>query len=189
VHGIRRVQELRRQLVRDMLGTETGRGRLGWMAGTRRHWRKFGEDLFRSYKEQYVRSVLLGLRHTYYFWSFFLIIMYIPYLSSSSLYNQSFFAILPSSTGPNFLVSLQTIWSPKHPCSYEDIRPIGSGTATQQIAPQQQQQQLADPRLRRHFSKSRSQGKMWTPSSALFFAATTIATIGYGQPPNGKGTM
>lgn len=42
-------------------------------------------------------------------------------------------------------------------------------------------EQIKDPRLKRHrSSKSWTEkgGKMWTWSSALFFAATTMATIG-----------
>uniref|UniRef100_A0A7E4VZD4 TWiK family of potassium channels protein 7 n=1 Tax=Panagrellus redivivus TaxID=6233 RepID=A0A7E4VZD4_PANRE len=43
---------------------------------------------------------------------------------------------------------------------------------------------LLDPRLKRHRSSktwTEKGGKMWTWSSALFFAATTMATIGYGN--------
>uniref|UniRef100_A0A914Z6S0 Potassium channel domain-containing protein n=1 Tax=Panagrolaimus superbus TaxID=310955 RepID=A0A914Z6S0_9BILA len=45
-------------------------------------------------------------------------------------------------------------------------------------------EQFRDPRLKRHRSSKSSTekgGKMWTWSSALFFAATTMATIGYGN--------
>ncbi|KAI6194005.1 hypothetical protein M3Y96_01079100 [Aphelenchoides besseyi] len=44
---------------------------------------------------------------------------------------------------------------------------------------------LADPRVKRHRSSSKSRsetgGKLWTATSSLFFAATTMSTIGYGD--------
>ncbi|KAI6198402.1 TWiK family of potassium channels protein 7 [Aphelenchoides fujianensis] len=44
---------------------------------------------------------------------------------------------------------------------------------------------LADPRVKRHRSSSKSRsetgGKLWTATSSLFFAVTTMATIGYGD--------
>ena len=58
VHGIKRVQDLRRQLVKDLMEMDTESGRPVWMTGAGGHMRRFGEDIFRSYKEQYVRSVL-----------------------------------------------------------------------------------------------------------------------------------
>jgi hypothetical protein len=42
-----------------------------------------------------------------------------------------------------------------------------------------------DPRIKRHRSSSKSRsetgGKLWTATSSLFFSATTMATIGYGN--------
>ncbi|CAD5215049.1 unnamed protein product [Bursaphelenchus xylophilus] len=52
-----------------------------------------------------------------------------------------------------------------------------------------------DPREKRHRSSSKSRsesgGKLWTSSSSLFFAATTMATIGYGNvvPVTMKGRL
>ncbi|KAL3101105.1 hypothetical protein niasHS_001565 [Heterodera schachtii] len=61
---------------------------------------------------------------------------------------------------------------------YENVRFTNVHALQQLNAPHQSQM---DSRFRRHFSKSRSDGKLWTPSSSLFFAATTMATIGYGN--------
>jgi hypothetical protein len=55
VHGIRRVQELRRQLVKDMLNIGADIGQPKWMANTNEHLLSFGEDLFRAYKEHIIR--------------------------------------------------------------------------------------------------------------------------------------
>uniref|UniRef100_A0A183BWP4 Ion_trans_2 domain-containing protein n=1 Tax=Globodera pallida TaxID=36090 RepID=A0A183BWP4_GLOPA len=121
VLGIRRVYKLRQALTGHLMErSRSGEQRGRWMATMEEQLNSFSEDLFKSYKEQYVRYENVRLSHH--------------------------------------------LHSPQ----------------------QQQQQQLnqppqMDPRFRRHFSKSRSDGKLWTPSSSLFFAATTMATIGYGN--------
>ncbi|KAF7638933.1 hypothetical protein Mgra_00001455 [Meloidogyne graminicola] len=117
INGIKKVQELRKNLAKEILIERKLLEQQKWIKEKKLYLRKFGEKLFYIYKEQYVR--------------------------------------------------------------YEDIKPILT------IIQQQQQSSTSipylDPRFRRHFSKSRSEGKMWTPSSSLFFAATTMATIGYGN--------
>ena len=120
-NGVERISRLRRELVDIMweqkleialktnpneMTPEMLRIRDDWVAKVATHLQKFNENLYKAYKEEYVR--------------------------------------------------------------YGDVRMT-------------QKEQVRDPRLKRHrSSKSWTEkgGKMWTWSSALFFAATTMATIG-----------
>ena len=118
--GVDRINRLRKELVDMMwdqrlqmqhknaneMTPELMRIRDDWVARVATHLQKFNENLYKAYKEEYVR--------------------------------------------------------------YGDVR----------VTPKEK---VKDPRLKRHRSSktwTEKGGKMWTWSSALFFAATTMATIG-----------
>uniref|UniRef100_A0A915A4Y1 Potassium channel domain-containing protein n=1 Tax=Parascaris univalens TaxID=6257 RepID=A0A915A4Y1_PARUN len=118
-NGVLRINDLRKELVSSMW--EKGRrGMMGvsmeqWMTNTDRRLQKFNENLYKAFKEEYVR--------------------------------------------------------------YPDVRIPKSSTESYESSEEIR-------RLKRHRkSKARSEKgeKLWTASSALFFAATTMATIGYGN--------
>ncbi|KAK0395640.1 hypothetical protein QR680_001369 [Steinernema hermaphroditum] len=107
--GVKRINDKRQVLTRMMFESRKRDSVRVWMQNTEAELLKFNEELYRAFKDEYVR--------------------------------------------------------------YSDVR-------VKAIAGQ------AEPRLKRHRkSKSRNEKseKMWTGSSALFFAATTMATIGYGN--------